>query len=547
MHISYTKKLGQLLVEQKLLTEEQLQAALDWQRQRPGQKIGEILLQQGYISETDLLNILQQKLNIPQAYIPPQIPADVLELVSESNMRRLKALPLAREGQQLLVAMVDPLDMLAIDQLRQITNLSIKPLLATPGQLEAAITQHMGKWQLEKGKVREKGEQGISPIISLVDGFLAQAVADQASDIHIEPQPDKVLVRLRVDGLLRSILTLPIERRDELVSRIKILAQLDIAEKRQPQDGRFMYTVGQETIDLRVSTIPTINGEKVVLRLLRQSKAQLNIHQLGFSAANMARFIKLIDSTSGMVLITGPTGCGKTTTLYAILNRLNDPTKNIVTLEDPVEYSITGINQIQIQAPIGLTFGVGLRSVLRQDPDIIMVGEIRDRETAEIAVRAANTGHLVLSTLHTNSAADAITRLLDMGVERYLVAGSIIGVVAQRLVRKLCPACRQAYQPSPEELLFFSGAFKNDGLLYKSKGCHACAYTGYQGRIGLHEVLLINSSLRELINQRASAEQIKKAALKEGMIPLVADGMDKVQAGITTLQEIRRVTYSAVD
>lgn len=556
MQISYTKKLGQLLMQQKLLTHQQLQAALDWQQQVPGQKIGQILVQQGYISEEDLLNILQEKLNIPQAYIPLRVSSEVLGLISEVTMRRLKAFPMVKDGQQLTVAMADPLDMLAIDYLQQITNLDIKPFLTTEGQLEAAITRHFAMAQLEKELIGENDDHSTgyyvtdgedSPVIRLVDGLLNQAITDQASDIHIEPQRECVLVRQRVDGLLRGILELPLASCQSLVSRIKILAQMDIAEKRLPQDGRFIYQVGAEKIDLRVSTIPTINGEKVVLRLLPQGQARLEINQLGLGNDNLVEFKKLISSTSGMILVTGPAGSGKTTTLYAILSQLNHPTKNIITLEDPVEYSIRGINQIQIQPKTGLTFGLGLRSVLRQDPDIIMVGEVRDRETAEIAIRSANTGHLVLSTLHANNAPDAITRLLDMGVERYLVATSIIGVVATRLVRKVCTTCRQRYQPTLQDLQLLNTPLDSNGTLYQAKGCYTCGYTGYRGRIGIHEILLVNSHLRELVNQNVSAEQLKAAALKGGMIPLVVDGMNKVQAGITTLEEIQRVTYSAVD
>lgn len=555
MQISYTKKLGQLLVQHGLLTHQQLQSILDGQHQWPEQKFGQVLIQHCKISAGELITFLENHLHIPRAEIPLRVPATVLGLINESTMRRLQAFPVANDHRQMAVAMVDPLDMLAIDHLTQTTNLKIKPLLATREQLEAAISRHFDMLLLEKQLIRENNDAATqygttgkdSPVIRLVDGLIDQAVADGASDIHIEPQPEDVLVRYRIDGMLRGMLRLPLTSRHALVARIKILAQMDIAEKRLPQDGRFIYPGETEKIDLRVSSIPTVHGEKIVLRLLRQGQNRLTINQLGLSAANLVLFNKLNTSTNGMILVTGPTGCGKTTTLYAMLDQLNDPTKNIVTLEDPVEYSIVGINQIHIKPKTGLTFGAGLRSVLRQDPDVIMVGEIRDRETAEITTRAANTGHLVLSTLHTNSAPDAITRLLEMGVERYLVATSIAGVVAQQLVRRLCPTCRKTRKPHPQDPPLPNPAPTDKVTLYQAQGCYACGYTGYRGRIGIHEILLMTPYMSELISQHAPAAEIKAAALKGGTVSLATDGMTKVQQGITTLEEIQRVTYSVAD
>lgn len=381
-----------------------------------------------------------------------------------------------------------------------------------------------------------------APVVRLVNRIIQQAIQARASDIHIEPQGDEVRVRLRVDGLLRELQRLPIGHLSSLISRIKIMAAMDIAEKRLPQDGRFQFTTGRHRVDLRVSTLPTVFGEKAVIRLLDQKAMLLSLDELGFLPPIKEQFKNLIASSYGMQLITGPTGSGKTTTLYAALNALNSPQKNIVTIEDPVEYLLPGTNQVRVNPKAGLTFASGLRSILRQDPDIIMVGEIRDQETADIAVRAAITGHLVFSTLHTNDAAGAITRLLDMGIEPYLVNSSIIGVVAQRLVRKICPYCRESYRPESRSLerLWLPDTVE----LWRGRGCDYCHNTGFAGRTGIHEVLVMNQDLRELVAAKAPSRAIKEKAMAAGMVPLLEDGLLKARQGLTTVAEVLRVTTS---
>jgi type IV pilus assembly protein PilB len=385
-----------------------------------------------------------------------------------------------------------------------------------------------------------------APVVRLVNTIIAQAVAEKASDIHIEPQEDRVLVRYRVDGLLRETLTLPRHVRANLTTRVKILAGLDIAEKRLPQDGRFQVKYGEQDIDVRVSTLPTVHGEKVVLRLLLKSGRILPVDRLGFQSYNLERFSGIARYTSGMILVTGPTGSGKTTTLYAVLNQLNNPERNIITIEDPVEYILQGINQTQINVKAGLSFATGLRSILRQDPDIIMVGEIRDGETARIATRAATTGHLVLSSLHTNDAAGALTRLIDMGVEPYLVASSVVGVVSQRLVRLLCPRCKELHQLADDatERIFMDIPPGEPVALYRAAGCPQCNHTGYQGRTSIQEVLPVTRAIRELVNKKAPADLIKEKAVSEGMVTLKEDGIDKARQGITSIAEVMRVAYN---
>ncbi|MTI81177.1 MAG: type II secretion system protein GspE [Firmicutes bacterium] len=546
VNISYTKKLGQLLIDNNLLTVEQLNQALDEQKQTK-EKLGHVLVRWKLVSEHDIKNILERHFNIKRAEVPKNLPTELLQIIPEHIVRRHKVFPIGKDEDILMVAMVDPLNMVVIDELQQVTKCKVNPLLAPVQQIDTAIARYFEARQLEnESRLYEGnnstynigGEEDNSTVARLVNTILDQAVFNLASDVHIEPREDCVMVRERVDGILRELMTLHQTTHSLIVSRIKILANLDIAEKRLPQDGRFIY---QDQIDLRISTMPTVYGEKVVIRILQKKPALMDINKLGFSDSNIEALKKLIKSSHGMVLLTGPTSSGKTTTLYAMLNQLNSPEKNIVTIEDPVEYTIKGINQIQVNNRTGLDFATGLRSILRQDPDIIMVGEIRDSETAQIAARSANTGQLVLCTMHTNDSASAVTRLVDMGIPSYLVASVLIGVVSQRLVRNLCPDCRKTYDLQSE-----MAEFKlNKGTpLYQGKGCINCGQTGYSGRMGIHEILIANKDIKELIHKNASTDIISKIAIENGMITLKQDGVKKAVTGLTTIEEISKATYS---
>lgn len=385
-----------------------------------------------------------------------------------------------------------------------------------------------------------------SPVIKLVDSIILQAVNENASDIHVEPFEGGLRIRYRIDGMLREVMTVPKKTGQPLISRLKILSNMDIAEKRKPQDGRFHIQYKNNIVDLRVSTLPNIFGEKAVIRLLDKNNNLLKVNQLGFDEKNYKAFKNILKYSNGMLLVTGPTGCGKTTTLYAVLNEINSREKNIVTIEDPVEYVLEGINQTQVHSKAGLTFALGLRSILRQDPDVIMVGEIRDKETAEIAVRSATTGHLVLSTLHTNDAAGAITRLIDMGIEPFLVASSVLGVVAQRLVRLICPKCKKSYELSnnAKQRMYMGIADDIPVVLSYGEGCQYCGQTGYRGRTGIYEVMPVTKKIRELINKKSSADLIKAQAVRDGMITLKDDGINKALEGLTTIDEVMRVAYT---
>ncbi|MGQ9824366.1 MAG: GspE/PulE family protein [Desulfotomaculales bacterium] len=558
----FRRRIGDLLVEAGLINSAQLQQALLTQRQT-GERLGRVLVNLGFVTEQDILNTLEMQLGIPQINLAEKLNIPLIRSLPEALLRRHKVVPVKKEGNRLMVAMSDPLNVVAIDDLRLATGLEIDPVLAREQEIDEALQKAFTFSGLEKVLAEmpdgtEAAETQVLdltpeaaggaevPLVRLVNSLIAQAVNEKASDIHIEPQERKVLVRFRQDGLLREVMTLSPQTRLPLVSRVKIMAGMDIAEKRLPQDGRIQIKLGGRNIDLRVSSMPTIFGEKIVLRVLDKSVSILPIEELGFEEYNFTRFLNLLRHAYGMVLITGPTGSGKTTTLYAVLNKLRSPELNIVTIEDPVEYVLEGINQTQVNVKAGLTFASGLRSILRQDPDVIMVGEVRDRETAEIAVRAASTGHLVLSTLHTNDAAGALTRLIDMGVEPFLVASSVLGVVAQRLVRVLCPYCRQKYVPSPDaaERMFMSAAPTSDVTLYAPGRCARCDQTGYRGRISIQEVLISSGNIRSLINQKRSADEIKQQAIKEGMVTLQQDGINKARRGITSLQEIMRVAYT---
>ncbi len=560
-------RLGESLIKEGIITQSQLEQAIRLQKQEGG-RLGEILIRLGMIKEEQLVFTLGKQLNIPYfslgSELKPAAEQNLAELVPKEFAIRNSVLPLSRHLGSLTVAMFDPLDLILIDNLRKLAGCEINPVIAARSDINKAIEKFYGKSKIFQDAVEasyetdsdiafenlEASDQELSldkiiaraeeaPVVKLVDLIIRQAIDERASDIHIEPFKDKISLRYRIDGKLYEIpppakhLHLPI------ISRIKILGKLDIAEKRLPQDGAFLVRVESRPIDIRVSSIPTIYGEKIVMRILDRSAVALDLNQLGFDANQLEIMRRIINSPYGLIFLTGPTGCGKTTTLYAILNEIKGPTKNIITVEDPVEYKLDGINQVQVKPEIGLTFATALRHFLRQDPDIMLVGETRDLETAQICVRSALTGHLVFSTLHTNDAPSATVRLIDIGIEPYMVAPSLLAVVGQRLVRKLCPDCKEAHEPTSKQL----GDIKlNAELIYRPKGCNKCAQIGYRGRAAIAEVMIINEDIRELINQRASYLKVKEAAVAAGMQTLRDSAIRKVETGITSLEEAISVT-----
>lgn len=485
--------------------------------------------------------------------------SDLLTCVPEHIVNKHKVFPVSKnKDNKIIVAMTNPFNVVAIDDLRLITGCEIEPFVATEKEIEYAIQKFYGFKSLEKAlhnfevveseTIRvdqtEDGSADEAPIVSLVNEMIVGAIEQKASDIHIEPQQNEVRVRYRIDGLLHNVMVLPIRSRAALISRIKLLAELNITEKRVPQDGRIKIRYLNRDIDLRIATMPNIFGEKLVIRILDRETAMLDLYQLGFQDYVLNQFDQVIKSTHGMVLLTGPTGSGKTTTLYAALIELNTVDKNIITIEDPVEYILEGVNQTQVNPTAGITFANGLRSILRQDPDIIMVGEIRDAETARIAMHAATTGHLVLSTMHTTDAAGALVRLIEMGIEPYQIVSSVRGVVAQRLLRKICPYCKRSYKVSSHspEFMYVDLAPDKDLYLSMGSGCSECKYTGYSGRVGIQEVLIVSSRIRTAIINKAPADEIRGIAVSEGMIVLREDGIHKALQGITTVQEVIRTT-----
>ncbi len=564
-------KLGELLVKEGLINAAQLEKALATQRQEGSSRLGDIVVKLSMVTEDQMVAVLAKQLNVPYftigtGMLKPARDQGLARLIPDDFALKNCVLPLSRTLRSLTIAMSDPLDFILIDNLRRLTNCEINPVIATKTDIIKAIEDFYGKSTMLKHAVEdsydvsdaetaismgeEVSDQELSldklaaqaeeaPVVKLVDLIVRQAIDERASDVHIEPFKDRISLRYRIDGKLYEIpppakhLHLPI------ISRIKILAKMDIAEKRLPQDGGFLVRIGERPIDIRVSTIPTIYGEKLVMRLLDRSQVVLDLTQLGFDGKQLELIRKAVKAPYGLIFLTGPTGSGKTTTLYAILNEIKSPTKNIVTIEDPVEYKLDGINQVQIKPEIGLTFATTLRSFLRQDPDIMLVGEVRDLETAQICIRSALTGHLVLSTLHTNDAPTAVSRLLDIGIESYMLAPSLLLIIGQRLIRKLCPDCKEAYEPRPDELQ--SIKLKAD-LIYKAKGCAVCNNTGYRGRSSISEVLMINEELRTLVNQRASFQKIRDVARANGMESLYESGLRKVEEGVTSLEDALSVT-----
>lgn len=543
------KRLGDLLVESGLLTEEKLQTAL--REKGIDQKLGDAILQKGYITEQQLIEVLEFQLGIPHVSLF-RYPFDpkLFHLIPKEMAKRNLIIPLKKEGDKLFVAMSDPMDFYTIEDLRLSTGFYIETSIATKDDILRSINKY---YDMDESFEELKGmgteppplEDALtdqdSPIAKLVNQLLSNAMTQKASDIHIDPQETKVHIRYRVDGILRTDRSLPKHMQSMLTARIKIMSQLDITEHRVPQDGRIKTNIDFRPIDLRVSTLPTVYGEKIVLRILDLSSSLNDLGQLGFNSLNLKRFQDLIDRPTGIVLITGPTGSGKSSTLYAALNKLNSEEVNIITVEDPVEYQLEGVNQIQVNTNVGLTFATGLRSILRQDPNIIMVGEIRDRETAEVAIRASLTGHLVLSTIHTNDSLSTVTRLIDMGVEPFLVATSVSGIVAQRLVRKVCRDCAQEEIPTVREKEIFGRRGMTIEKIIRGRGCASCNMTGYKGRMAIHEVLVVNDEMKRIIMNNESLSTLREVAINHKTIFLLDDGLFKVKQGLTTTEEILRV------
>lgn len=552
------KRLGEMLIEAGKITPDQLEIALAAQK-RSGERLGRVLIKLGTITETVLLEVLVQALGIPLIDLSATPPdKEAARLIPLSLAERHCVIPIRKKGNRLTVAMADPTNFFAIDDLRMVTQCEIEPVMTMEADILKAIQQtytvsdlvEKSVSQLQKDEPLFASELETSedaPVINIVNSLISQAVKNGASDIHLEPLEKGLRVRFRIDGVLREVTSFPKHTQGAIISRVKIISNMDIAEKRTPQDGRIQVTEEDRPIDIRVSSLPTIYGEKIVLRILDQKSAILAVDSLGFSPDNLEKYKNMYRYSYGMILITGPTGSGKTTTLHSTLNELNTVAKNIITIEDPVEYRLEGINQVQVNNKAGMTFANGLRSILRQDPNIIMVGEIRDKETAEIAIRAALTGHLVLSTMHTNDAAGAVSRLTDMGIEPFLVASAVLGCVAQRLVRRICPECRTAYIPdvNSPECLMLDGVDSEQvcSMVYKGTGCIHCGNTGYRGRVAIHEVMPMTPRLRDLTVHHYSTAEIQRAAIEEGMQTMQKDGFDKALKGLTTVSEVIRVAY----
>lgn len=554
-----------MLVKANLITPEQLTDAIALQKSTGG-RIGSILVKLGYVSEEQIASYLGRQYGVPPVDLgKATIDPDILKLIPAEIARKYLLIPLGRSGSALTVAMADPSDIFAIDEVRFITGHNIQPMVAPDTSIRNALNRHYETAGFARNLIRdfEQNEPGIAepdrrgvdlaelyrateeaPVVKLVNLLLTDAINKGASDIHLEPYEKAFRIRFRLDGVLYEVMAPPLTLHAAVTSRIKIMARLDIAERRMPQDGRIKVKMQERELDLRVSTVPTLFGEKVVMRLLDRASLELDMTKLGFESTALGMFEKAILAPYGMILATGPTGSGKTTTLYSALNRLNRIGTNIMTAEDPIEYNLTGINQTQVKSDIGLTFATLLRSFLRQDPDIIMVGEIRDFETAEIAIKAALTGHLVLSTVHTNDAISTVGRLISMGVPAYLVSASLSLLLAQRLVRRLCAECRTEVSVSASVLedIGFSSQEAKSVTCYRGKGCVSCRDTGYRGRIGLYEVVLLNEQMREAILNGASVPDLRALQNKYGMKSLRESGLQKIRDGVTTVEEVVRVT-----
>jgi type IV pilus assembly protein PilB len=566
-------RLGELLTKAGLITQDQLKEALKVQKESGG-KLGETLIKLSFVAEEDITECLSQQFGVPSINLQHfEIDASVIKLIPADVARKYNILPVNKTGATITIAMADPTNVFAMDDIKFMTGYNVEPVVASELGIKAAIDNYYGSTSsLELKKVMEDLQQSESadlevleedeeldvealaegaeeaPVVKLVNLILSDAIKRGASDIHVEPYEKEYRVRFRIDGILYEIMNPPLKLKDAITSRMKILAKLDISEKRLPQDGRIKLKMKlnekNKELDFRVSVLPTLFGEKIVLRLLDKDNLRLDMTKLGFEPESLAKFEEAIFKPWGMVLVTGPTGSGKTNTLYSALSKVNSPEVNIMTAEDPVEFNLPGINQVQMKESIGLNFAATLRSFLRQDPNIILVGEIRDFETAEIAIKAALTGHLVLSTLHTNDAPSTINRLMNMGIEPFLVATSVQLIAAQRLARRICQSCKEPVDITPQALLNLG--FRKDEVgtftVYKGRGCDKCNNTGYKGRVGLVEVMIIDDEIRELILSGGTAIDIKKKAAENGMISLRRSGLVKIKDGITTIEEVVRET-----
>jgi len=567
-------RLGELLVKKSLITEQQLNEALELQKQE-GTRVGEVLIKMGLVSENEILKTLSEQFGIPLIDIEhTKINENIINMIPVTTARRYSIMPVKKAGNILTIAIGDPTRAFDLKEISLITGCEIRAVLTTEELINDAIEQYyeashtmeLNKFMTDFGMgsedsveiIEEEDKKDIAmlesdakqpPVVKIVNHIFTEAIKENASDIHIEPGEDNVRVRYRVDGILYEIIKLPLKYKDGVTTRIKVLSKMDISEKRHPQDGRLkiQMTVDNKlkNLDVRVSSTPTLFGEKIVMRLLDKEGLMLDLSRLGFEPESFHRFEEAIFRPWGMILVTGPTGSGKTNTLYSAIGRINTPEVNIMTVEDPVEFNIPGINQVQVYEHIGLTFASILRSFLRQDPNIILVGEIRDSETAEIAVKASLTGHLVLSTLHTNDAPSAVPRLIDMGVDSYLVATSVILIIAQRLVRRLCIHCKEELKVSPNALtnIGFTEEEANTTKIYKPKGCDKCSNTGYKGRVGLFEAMLINDNIRSHMFSGVNAAELRKVAIEDGMVTLRQSGLAKIKMGVTTIEEVIRETF----
>lgn len=556
---SRQKRLGDLLLDAGMITIDQLEHVLEVQKST-GKKIGEVLVSENIVNKKQIIEVLEFQLGIPHVdlnnyFIEPDVP----RLISEKLAKRHLLIPIRKEGNKLTVSMEDPLNIFAMDDIRISTGCEVVPVISTKEEILKAIDLHYEKDIAENAfeefkkfydiNERELDEETLNeinnaPVVRIVNSIIKQAVKSMASDIHIEPFEDLVKVRFRLDGDLHEIMTSEKSAHSAIVTRIKIMGKMDIAEKRIPQDGRVETVVENKAIDLRISILPTVHGEKIAIRILSRENFNLTKGQLGFSEGNLELFNKLIKTPNGIILVTGPTGSGKSTTLYTALQELNTTEKNIITVEDPVENQLKGINQVQVNNKAGLTFANALRSILRQDPDIIMIGEIRDPETAQIAVRASITGHLVLSTMHTNDTASTVSRLIDMEIEPYLLSSSLVGVVAQRLVKRICDNCKVDFRASDsqKEILMYDSSKELN--IYRGTGCNYCNHTGYKGRTAIHEIMLITKEIRSLIDSKATIDEIREEALNQNMINLRQNSAQLVIDGVTTIDEVVRVTLS---
>ncbi|MBU3810850.1 MAG: GspE/PulE family protein [Candidatus Niameybacter stercoravium] len=556
-------RIGDVLIEDGLITQAQLEKALEMQKTAyQDKRLGDVLIDLKYLTEEQFTQSLSKRLKVPYINLKTYpISTEVVNILDEQIARKFIVVPIGENGKMLTVAMSDPLNLYAIEEIRLATKMEITPVICTTTDIKEIINRcYSGREALmaakqlhQEFKTREIVNVGAAvdsngvienaPVVKMVNSIVEQGVKLGASDIHIEAGREYTRVRLRIDGALQEQMQINKAAHDAIVTRLKIMSNMNIAEKRVPQDGRFELTEGDMKVDVRVSCLPTSYGEKMVIRILNTEDNHVaSINEIGLTPHNREMFERMIKSPNGIILVTGPTGSGKSTTLYAILNDRNKPTDNIITLEDPVEKKLDGINQVQINNKAGLTFASGLRSILRQDPDVIMVGEIRDKETAEIAVRSAITGHLVFSTLHTNDAASTITRLVDMGIEPYLVSSALVGVIAQRLTRKVCPFCKQPYTSTEEENELLG--LEDSITLYRGKGCQMCNFTGYKGRTGLHEIIIMTPELKQMINHGAQAEEIRQYAQTHGTLLLRENMRELIEQGVTTVEEFIKITYS---